>query len=384
MSKLPEEPAKSRVAVVFGTRPEAIKLAPVIRSLRARAELDVIVISTLQQADLLPVFLTEFDIDPDYNLSTMVRGQSLNQLFASLVTTIDAALEQISPAIVVVQGDTSSTLAGAIVARNRKIPVVHVEAGLRTRDSNNPFPEELNRRQISQLTNIHCAATPLNRDTLLAEGVDATTVFVTGNPVVDAVSLLSEEREDSDSLSLLKQQIANRKMIVLTTHRRENFGEYMQQSLRIMHDFIIANEEFVLVFPIHPNPAVREAVNLALGEHTRILLVDPLGYEDFIGLCRSAWLLVSDSGGIQEEAATLGDPLLILRSVTERPEAIDCGVAKLIGPNPGRLEDELNLALADKNLQTNAAKPLNPFGDGNAGEEIANIVCRSLFEGSQA
>jgi len=379
MNTLPDESANPRVAVIFGTRPEAIKLAPVIRSLKARREVDVTVISTLQQADLLPVFLSEFGIEADYNLSTMVRGQSLSALLASLLSAIDSALEKVSPALVIVQGDTSSTLAGAMAGSNRKIPVLHVEAGLRTKNPANPFPEELNRRQISALASIHCAATTSNRTTLLSEGIDADTVFVTGNPVVDAVLSLGSCSEGSDTSLALQQKTAGYKVIVLTTHRRENFGSYMERSLQILHDFVVANSQFVLVFPVHPNPAVREAVGSALGVHPRIFLIDPLGYEDFIDLCRSAWLLVSDSGGIQEEAATLGTRLLILRSLTERPEAVDCGVARLIGPNPDQLRNELTLAMSGEGWIQQAAQAVNPFGNGSSGRVIADLVCDKLL-----
>ena len=364
-----------RLVAVFGTRPEAIKLAPVIQSLRGRPRIDLRLLCTTQQADLLPAFLDGFALAPDYQLNSMVPGQSVEELLSRLIKDIAAVLAREQPAAVIVQGDTSSCLAGALAAAMRGIEVVHVEAGLRTGCPDNPFPEELNRRLVAQVTSLHCAATSGNRDALLREGHDPATIVVTGNPVVDAVTSLPGDNPPTAVLKRLLSRACGRRILLLTAHRRESFGSYMESSMAILREFVDAHEDICLLFPVHPNPAVGDAARRLLQGHERIWLLEPLGYEDFIQLCRSAWLIVSDSGGLQEEAATLGKPLLILRAVTERPEAVACGIARLVGPDPQRLRWELERAQTDPGP---ARQVENPFGDGHSGERIAEAICRLL------
>ena len=371
------------VIVIIGTRPEAIKLTPVIKALEAHEHIQVQIVSTCQQADLVPGFIDDFALQPSYRLTTMQAGQPLNQLLASLLEALDPILMEEKPDAVIVQGDTTSALAGAMAARMQHIDVVHVEAGLRTSDSNNPFPEELNRRMISQLTQLHCSATENNKQNLLQEGVSATNIAVTGNPVIDAVSSLVQQLSASNSIEKLLDQLKGQRILLLTTHRRENFGDYMKASLHTLHHFVERYQDVALVFPVHPNPAVSIAIHSSLPKHERIHLIEPLLYGDFIRLCQQAWLIVSDSGGLQEEAASLGKPLLILRSLTERPEAINCGIARLIGKDINRLEQELDIAYAKDSWAEKSEQISNPFGDGNSGTRIANAIYSYLIRAKQ-
>ena len=242
--------------VIFGTRPEAIKLAPVVHALRTRKTIDLEILSTMQQADLLPAFLDDFSLEPDYRLDSMVAGQSVNQLLARLLEGIASVLTEVGPAAVVVQGDTSTCFAGAMAARMQGISVIHVEAGLRTGDTANPFPEELNRKLVTQLASLHCAATKVNRLTLLAEGVDDAHIVVTGNPVVDAIAPLVDKKT-TPRVSQILQETSPYRLLLLTAHRRENFGAYLDESFIILREYIETHDDISLVFPVHPNPAVR-------------------------------------------------------------------------------------------------------------------------------
>lgn len=378
MHEKDDQTARWDLLIVFGTRPEAIKLAPVVEALRGRPEISVRLLCTGQQADLLPDFLERFALLPDARLQVMQPGQSLNRLLARLLEGIDAELAAQVPDLVMVQGDTTSCLAGALAARQRGVPVVHVEAGLRTSDAASPFPEEFNRRLVSRLASLHCAATPGNRATLLTEGHDAETVIVTGNPVVDAIAGLAGESVQPSGHDVNRAERPARRRIVMTAHRRENVGRYLDTSLAIMRDFVISRPDIELVFLLHPNPSIGDAVRRTLVDHPRIELRRPLGYEDFIRLCATSWLLVSDSGGLQEEAASLGRPLLVLRALTERPEALDSGIARIVGPDPTALRAELEQAAAPGSWVERVGRVPNPFGDGSAGQRIADAVSRFL------
>jgi UDP-N-acetylglucosamine 2-epimerase (non-hydrolysing) len=368
------------VLTLFGTRPEIIKLAPVIQALERTPGLRARNLSSGQHADLLRPFVELFRVRVDRQLDVMQPGQSLNQLAARILRAVDEALEVEKPAVLLVQGDTTTAMAGALAAFQRRIPVGHVEAGLRSGDPLSPWPEEVNRRMISALATHHFAATERNRDTLLREGAAPDQVHVTGNTVVDALLEVQRTTQPSAELQRLLAETRNRRRVVLTTHRRESFGERMRANLRTVRRFVEAHDDVVLYFPVHPNPEVRAAVGEALGgEHERIHLLPPWGYAEFVHLLASAWLIVSDSGGIQEEAPTLGKPVIVLRDTTERPEGVEAGVSRLTGGDPERLHQLLEETYADERWSRAVASRANPFGDGSAGRRIAQIVQSALL-----
>jgi UDP-N-acetylglucosamine 2-epimerase (non-hydrolysing) len=354
-----------RVLVAFGTRPEVIKLAPVIASLADSPAFRPVVLSSGQHTDLLAPFVARFGVTIDHQLNVMEPGQPLNRLFARVLTEVDAVLAAEPPDVVLVQGDTTTATAAALAAFQRRIPIAHIEAGLRTDDVGSPFPEEMNRRLVSRLARWHFAATDRHADNLLAEGVPAESVIVTGNPVVDALHGMLARQERSPRLAELLTATAGLKRVTVTTHRRESFGERMGANLRVLRQFVTRHPDTAVIFPMHPNPAVRAAAAI-LGGVERVWLTDPLDYPDFIGLLAESWVIASDSGGVQEEAPSLGVPLLILRENTERPEVLDTGLAKLCPT-----ADDLSAMLNELHRTDATAKPTdNPFGDGRAAERI--------------
>jgi UDP-N-acetylglucosamine 2-epimerase (non-hydrolysing) len=379
---------RPRVLCVFGTRPEVIKLAPVLRALKTRADLATFVVSSGQHTSLLYPFLDFFGIQVDEDLQVMQPDQTPNEVCARVMAGLDqiikdAVVRREKPALILVQGDTTTALGAALTGFHHRIPVGHVEAGLRSGNPLSPFPEEMNRRLVSQVATYHFAATAGNRAALLAEGVPDAGIFVTGNPVVDSLQFILQNAQPSPRAAELMQLATGKKLIVLTTHRRESFGEVMSRHLRTLRDFVRQHDDVALVFAVHPNPNVRAAAEAVLGGQgstgdDRIHLVEPLNYPDFIHLLQHAWLLVSDSGGIQEEAPTLRKPLLVLRSNTERPEAVESGVAILVGDQPERLRELLHAARTDRAWAERVRTALNPFGDGASGENIASILHREL------
>lgn len=367
----------SKLLCVFGTRPEVIKLAPVIDQLNRRHErIEVVTVCSGQHSNLLTPLLDFFKIRLDFNLAVMRPEQDPNEVCARVLSALSPIIRQQEPDLMVVQGDTTTALAGALAAFHFKVPVAHVEAGLRSGNPASPFPEEMNRRLISQLAKYHFAATPGNRETLLRESVPDTDIFVTGNPVVDSLLFILHNTTPSNNVRQLVQQASNRKLLVLTTHRRESFGAAMAHNLQTLRHFVDMHPDVSLVFAVHPNPNVVKAASRELSDHERIQLIEPLSYADFIHLLRHAWLLVSDSGGIQEEAPTLGKPLLVLRNNSERPEAVEAGVAVIVGNNPGRLATMLDRVYNDSTWVERVREIPNPFGDGMAASRIADIIAR--------
>ena len=373
------------VLTLFGTRPEVIKLAPVILELEADHEhYRTINIASGQHTSLLYPFVKLFDIRIDHDLQVMQPGQNPNGVCSRVLAALDPILAAQRPDLLLVQGDTTTTLAGALAAFHHGIPVGHVEAGLRSGDRSSPFPEEMNRRLVTQLATLHFAATSGNRDVLLSEGVPASTVFITGNPVVDALQSILSRTAGAGAVEQLLAGTEHLKRVVLTTHRRESFGSYMTTTLQVLRRFVEANDDIALVFPVHPNPVVVETTRRVLGDHPRIRLIEPLNYQDFVMLLSRAWLIVSDSGGVQEEAPTLGKPLIILRENTERPEAVESGIARLVGDRPERLASLLDEAKTPDSWAHRAGKISNPFGDGHAGTRIVSVIRTHLFEGVEA
>jgi len=369
------EPAerRRRVLVLFGTRPEAIKLAPVVHELRRQC-FNTVVVSSSQHKELLKPFLKMLDVEADFDLRVMTKNQTPNEVCSRVLAKLDKILAEEKPDLILVQGDTTTALAGALAGFNRQTAVGHVEAGLRSGNLYSPFPEELNRRLISQIANFHFAATERNRRNLLAEDIPMEKIFVTGNTVVDTLQYISKNSTPNAHIAELLEETKGFKRILLTTHRRESFGAAMSGNLEALRDFVEKRRDVCLFFPVHPNPNVRNATNEILAGKERIHLLAPLGYQDFVALMKAVWLIVSDSGGIQEEAPSLGKPLLVLRENTERPEAIRAGVAKLVGGNPKALTRMLEENYAIDTWIKSVKEIANPFGDGHAAKRIVRVI----------
>jgi UDP-N-acetylglucosamine 2-epimerase (non-hydrolysing) len=372
----------TKILTLFGTRPEIIKLAPVIWQLESDgARFRTLNIASGQHSTLLTPFIRLFDIRIDHDLRIMQPGQDPSSVCARLLTALDPILVREAPSFVLVQGDTTTAMAGALAAFHRNIPVGHVEAGLRTGNARSPFPEEMNRRLIGRLASYHFAATPGNRATLIREGIDEHRIFVTGNPVVDVLNaVLARRRDPSANAGRLLAVTEGLKRIVLTTHRRESFGWYMTENLKTLVRFVDAHADTALLFPVHPNPTVVRTTAAVIRCHPRIHLFEPMAYDEFLVVLSHAWLIVSDSGGVQEEAPSLGRPLLILRENTERPEAVRCGIARLLGPRPERLMALLEEAHTAGSWVDRAGTMPNPFGMGDAAKRIVDVIAAHAGE----
>lgn len=368
---------RMKVLVLFGTRPEAIKLAPVIHELRKRF-FQTIVVSSSQHKQLLKPFLESLEVEVDFDLSVMRKNQAPNEVCSRVMAKLDRILDSEQPDLILVQGDTTTTLAGALAGFNRRIPVGHVEAGLRSGNPMSPFPEEMNRRLVSQIASFHFAATEKNRRNLLAENVPSERIFVTGNPVVDSLKYMLKNLKVTPEITQLIKKTEGTKRLLLTTHRRESFGSAMTANMKVIRDFVDKRKNVSLIFPVHPNPNVKTIARDILGGHERIHLLGPLDYSDFLAIMKSAWLIVSDSGGVQEEAPSLGKPLLVLRENTERPEGIRSGVSKLIGNSPGSLKQFLEENYSVETWIKSVTEVANPFGDGRSAPRIVKIIEEKL------
>ncbi len=368
-----------RVLTLFGTRPEVIKLAPVIRRFEEfPSSFSTTNVASAQHTDLLYPFAETLGVRIDRDLKVMRPNQSPHDVCARVLAALQPILNDVEPDIIIVQGDTTTTLAGALAGFYSGIPVGHVEAGLRTDNPASPFPEEMNRRLVTRLASFHFAATEHNRRTLLSEGVPDDSIFVTGNPVVDALHEILRRPRQPGPIDDILTQTAGKRRIVLTTHRRESLGRAMRDNLAVLRRYVEDHDDSVVIFPVHPNPSVVDSADQILQGHPRIHLINPLGYEDFIHLLSHSWLIVSDSGGVQEEAPTLGKPVLILRENTERPEAVEAGVAKLVGGNPDRLATLLDEVTRDNSWVASVREIENPFGRGDSGPRIVAAVARGL------
>jgi UDP-N-acetylglucosamine 2-epimerase (non-hydrolysing) len=372
---------RRRVLTFFGTRPEVIKLAPVIHHLEALSSIfETINVTSAQHTDLLYPLIRLLDIRLDYDLHVMSVDQTPNLICSRVLASLDSLLSREQPDLILVQGDTTTALGGALAGFQRNVPVGHVEAGLRSHNSRSPYPEEMNRRMIGNLATYHFAATTRNRDTLMAEGVSPQSIFVTGNPVVDSLKAIIERAHLTSETRQLIEATRGMRRIVLTTHRRESFGELMSQNLKAIRRFVATHEDVALIFPVHPNPSVVSEALAVLSGEPRCYLFHPLNYDQFILLLAHSWLIVSDSGGVQEEAPTLGKPLLILRENTERPEAMESGIARLVGGSPERLSVMLEEAYRPDSWTERVGKIENPFGRGDSGQRIAQAIAQELSE----
>lgn len=367
-------PGSRRVLVVIGTRPEGIKLAPVIAALRSRAEIETRVVLTGQHTDLMDQVIRAFDIRVDWDLGIMREGQNLYDIAFGAMTGLRDVVQAWSPEVVLVQGDTASVFFGALVGFFEKAQVGHVEAGLRSHDKFHPWPEEIFRRLTSVTTDMHFAPTARAADNLLAEGIAASAVFVTGNTVVDALLSVSEKALPIESEDLRSALASRKKLVLITAHRRESFGAPMREAFGAIRELADLHEEALFFYPVHPNPEVRAAAEETLSGHSRIVLTRPLGYFDLVAALKQAHLALTDSGGIQEEAPTFGTPVLVMREVTERPEGVAAGVSILVGTSREKI-----LAQATRLLKQNSRPRVgNPYGDGHAAERIADIVVHRL------
>lgn len=363
-----EEPTR-RVGVVLGTRPEAVKLAPVIAALRASAHYEPVVVSTGQHRDLLAPLLGFFGVRPDVDLDLMQPGQSLSDLAGRATTRIGQAVADLGLDLLVVQGDTTTTLAGALAGFYHRVPVVHLEAGLRTDDRMSPYPEEVNRRAVTQLADLHLAPTAWAADRLLAEGVAPESVLVTGNTVVDALFETVRRQHPyagPDAAALTEVEAAGRRVLLVTAHRRESWGPGLDGIAEAVGRLVETHPDLAVVFPVHPNPVVREPVRRRLGGLRRVTLAEPLDYPSFVRLLARADLVLTDSGGIQEEACSLGKPTLVARDTTERPEGVEAGGLRLVGTDPARIVAEADRLLADPAAYDALVCRSLPFGDGTA------------------
>lgn len=366
---------KKKIAVVFGTRPDTIKLAPVILELRKfRKHLQTITIATAQHRQMLDQVLEVFRIHPDYDLNIMQERQTLATITKNTIESLDKVLEAEKPDLVLVQGDTTTTFVGSLAAFYRHIPVGHVEAGLRTHNKAQPFPEEINRRLTSSIADLHFAPTATARDALLREGVSRRSIFVTGNTVIDAlrISVRAKYRFSGRIVNDLAGR-GNRK-ILITMHRRENLGEPMRNAASAIKRLAVAFPEVDIIFPVHLNPAVRHVVNPVLGGMSNIHLIEPLDYMDFVNLMAKSHLIISDSGGVQEEGPSLGKPVLVLREVTERPEAVAFGTVKLVGLNEEKIVRTASRLMSDQKTYRKMASATNPYGDGKAARRTVSFI----------
>ncbi|MFV0524215.1 MAG: non-hydrolyzing UDP-N-acetylglucosamine 2-epimerase [Acidimicrobiales bacterium] len=370
--------APAEIAVVFGTRPEAIKMAPLVQALDADARFRPRVVLTGQHREMVDQVLALFGIEPDVDLAIMQQGQTLAGITGAAVQGLDQAFEKLDPDMVAVQGDTSTTMCGALAAFYRQIPVAHLEAGLRSGNPYSPFPEEINRRMTSQLATLHLAPTERAVDALLAEGVDPSRVVRTGNTVIDALQWVQANRKGfgTDALRFLDED--DRPMILVTAHRRESWGDGMAQIGGALAEVATRHPELTLVFPIHRNPLVREQVLPPVAGLDNVVVTEPVDYVELVALLDRCRLVLTDSGGIQEEAPGLGKPVLVMRDTTERPEGVAAGVARLVGTDRARIVDEVERLVSDPAAYAGMANAVNPYGDGTAAVRTVEAMAATL------
>jgi UDP-N-acetylglucosamine 2-epimerase (non-hydrolysing) len=376
-----------KTLTVFGTRPEAIKLAPVLHELRKFSEIDSRVCVTAQHREMLDQVLKIFEITPDYDFNLMRPNQSLYQITADVLVHLESVIQREKPDVVITQGDTTTAFVASVAAFYAQVKIARVEAGLRTFQKYSPFPEEINRLLADQLADFHFAPTERAQQNLLREGISPTTIFVTGNTVIDALHSMwarLRDRDFGEHFSVPKEifsQIGRgeKKLVLVTGHRRESFGPEFESICMGLKKIAQSYSDVVLIYPVHLNPNVRAPVQKILSRIDRIFLMEPLDYEKFVWLMGRAFLILTDSGGIQEEAPALGKPVLVMRKVTERPEAIEAGTAKLVGTDAETIFREAARLLEDRNAYEQMARAVNPFGDGHAAARIVKILREHLL-----
>ncbi len=364
---------KLRIMSVFGTRPEAIKMAPLVKELASREEIESLCCVTAQHRQMLDSVMKVFDLRADCDLDIMTPRQTLSSITSKCLTGMDGAIERLKPDMILVHGDTSTTFAGALSAFYHQVPVGHVEAGLRTYDKYSPFPEEMNRRLVTAIADLYFCPTKNNRDNLLREGIEKG-IFITGNTVIDALRTTVRSDYVFATQKLNELDYANRKVILVTCHRRENYGEPMKNIMLALRQIAEQNEDVELVYPVHLSPVVREAVDAYLRGAPRVHLIEPLPADEMHNIMARCYMVLTDSGGLQEEAPALGKPVLVMRRETERPEAVEAGTVKLCGVVQDDIVTMAERLIRDRNAYEKMAHAVNPYGDGKACARIADAI----------
>ena len=367
---------KIKVMSIFGTRPEAIKMAPLVKELEKREEIESIVCVTAQHREMLDQVLETFSIKPDYDLNIMQQGQTLGDITTRALNGLEKVIKEEKPDIVLVHGDTTTTFAGAIAAFYNQVAIGHVEAGLRTNDKYSPYPEEMNRQMVDCMTDMYFAPTNLSKQNLLDENIDVNKIYVTGNTAIDAMSTTVDEDYKHEVLDWVGES----RMILLTAHRRENLGEPMRRIFKGIKRIVDETPDVKVVYPIHLNLKVREVANEVFGESDKVKLIEPLEVFDFHNFQNKSFIILTDSGGIQEEAPSLGKPVLVLRDTTERPEGIEAGTLKLVGTDEEVIYQETKKLLNDRAEYEKMSHASNPYGDGHASERIVNNIIEFFKE----
>lgn len=359
-----------KVMTVFGTRPEAIKMAPLVKELKKRKEVECTVCVTAQHREMLDQVLEVFDIVPDYDLNIMKQGQTLSEITSRALLGLEEVIKKEKPNIVLVHGDTTTTFAGALAAFYNQVDIGHVEAGLRTWNKYSPFPEEINRQMVDRLTDMYFAPTLVSKNNLLKEGIDEEKIYVTGNTAIDAMETTIKKNYSHEVLDW----VGDNRMILLTAHRRENLGDPMRNIFMGVKRIVDEYEDVRVIYPVHMNPKVREVAKEVFGNMDKVRLIEPLEVIDFHNFQNQSYIILTDSGGIQEEAPSLGKPVLVLRDTTERPEGIDAGTLKLVGTNENVIYEETKKLLDDKKAYDKMSHASNPYGDGTASKKIVDAI----------
>ena len=360
-----------KIMLIFGTRPEAIKMCPLVKELKSRKNIETIVCVTGQHKEMLNQVLDCFEIVPEYNLDIMQAKQTLFDITVNIMNKIKIVLEKEKPDIILVHGDTTTSFVSALCAFYMQIPVGHIEAGLRTYNINSPYPEEFNRQANSIIAQYNFAPTELSKQNLIKEGKDTSTIYVTGNTAIDALKTTVKEEYSHPIL----EWVGDKRLIMLTAHRRENLGQPLENMFMAIKKIVEENENVRVVYPVHKNPQVQEVAQKVLGNNEKIKLIDPLDVLDFHNFLAKSYVILTDSGGIQEEAPSLGKPVLVMRDTTERPEGIKAGTLKLVGTDTEKIYKEVKDLLNNKEKYDKMSKASNPYGDGFASKRIADILC---------
>lgn len=367
-----------KILAVCGTRPDTVKMAPVVNEIKRHSDdAELVLAVTGQHREMLVQVLEAFDLHPDYDLNIMSARQTLTQITTRALEGLDNVIQEVKPGLVLGQGDTTTTFVASLAAFYNKVPFGHVEAGLRTDNKYDPFPEEMNRRLTGVMADLHFAPTELAKANLLAEGIREDTVFVTGNTVIDALLGIAA-REHSFDDDRVRAAAESGRMVLMTAHRRENWGEPMRDICLAVKEIIRRNPDVTIVYPVHKNPTVRDVVFPELESTDRVILIEPPDYVPFVHMLKESYLVLTDSGGVQEEAPSLGKPVLVLRKTTERPEGVDAGNARLVGTDVDTIVTETEKLLKDRSAYDSMSRVKNPYGDGQAAERIWDVI-RSRF-----
>ena len=365
-----------KVMTIFGTRPEAIKMAPLVKELEKRKEIESIVCVTAQHREMLDQVLKVFNIKPDYDLNIMKQGQTLSEITSRVLLGLEEVIKEVKPNIILVHGDTTTTFAGTLAAFYNNVDIGHVEAGLRTWNKYSPFPEEMNRQMVDCMTDMYFAPTEVSKNNLLIQGINEEKIYITGNTAIDAMKYTVNDNYYNEIFDWVSED----KLILLTAHRRENLGEPMRNIFKAIKRILEEYSDIKVIYPIHLNPKVREVANEIFGGIERIKIIEPLGVFDFHNFIKKSYLILTDSGGIQEEAPSLGKPVLVLRDTTERPEGIKAGTLKLIGTDEKKVYKEIKKLLDDKSEYEKMSKANNPYGDGFASKKIVDEIINKYKE----